>query len=149
VVALVLALLCGTPSGWGADSTDCRLESNVPQNIVKARLYRAFCGVGQPIVLVDSLPATAGVEVCFSVDTTACVSYFISTVNAAGLESCKVGESYPRVVGVGYPALGPERKVEWIDATGRRLLSPPTTRGVYWKREWGNGKWRSRKIIVM
>jgi len=147
--ALVLAVVCGTASGWGADSTgNCALEDQShPQSIVRQKLYRAFCGVGQPIVLVDSLPAAVGIETCFQADTLSCVTYWMTAVNGAGMESpCRAAISFPRVVGVGNPAsAAPESGDRYFDLAGRRLPHPPETPGVYWLKKPG----KQARLVVL
>lgn len=149
MLALVLALVCGTASGWGSSPSDCQVEDlSSPQNIVTAKLYRALCGGSGMPVLVSSMPATAGVEACFFVaDTSTCASYWITAVNAAGMESCLgQGLSFPRVVGVGYPAgAGPEKWERFYDLAGRRLPHPPETPGVYWLKAPGG---RARLVVI-
>lgn len=98
-----------------------------PQVIVKAKFYRAFCGVGQPIVLVDSLPASNGVRSCFPADTSVCVTYFMTQVDIEGQESCMNGAaiSFPQRVGVDpQPATftGPWQLI--IDVQSRRMELP-------------------------
>ena len=110
MIWLLLAAVCGTASGWGADSLgNCALEDQSrPQSIVRAKFYRAYCGGSGAPVLVDSLPAAVGVETCFQADTTACVTYWMTAVNGAGMESrCKAAISFPRVVGVPKPPAAP------------------------------------------
>lgn len=150
MIALICVLLCGTPSGWGADSLDCRLEDQAqPQNIAWARLYRAVCGEGGVAVRVDSAMAASGVETCFFIpDTSTCATYWITAVNGAGMESCfGAGWTFPRVVGVSNPNEVAERKWErYFDLSGRRLLSPPETPGVYWFKRQGK---KAKRVIVM
>lgn len=141
----MLAFVCGTASGWGADSLDCRLEDqSQPQSIAKARLYRAFCGgTGMP-VLVDSLPAASGVETCFTVDTLGCVTYFMTAVNGAGKESCMAGLSFPRVVGIPKPPAKPLHYPGILyDLMGRRVFGPLRS-GVYFENTQG-----VKRIVVI
>jgi len=146
LTTLLLATVCGTASGWGADSLDCRIEDqSKPQSIVRAKFYRAYCGgTGMP-VLVDSLPAAAGVETCFQADTTVCVSYFMTAVNGAGMESlCKAGISYPRVVGIPKPPAAPLHfPKRYYDLQGRRVYGPLKS-GVYFEKQDG-----VMKIVVI
>ena len=150
MIALLLTLLCGTPSGWGADSLDCRLEDqNAPQTIAWARLYRAVCGGTGVAERVDSAMAGSGVETCFFIpDTSTCATYWITVVNGAEMESCfGQGWTFPRVAGVDYPVMGvgPEGG-SYYDLSGRRLLSPPNAPGVYWFKRQGK---KAKRIIVM
>lgn len=149
MLALVLALVCGTPSPWAADSLNaCAEDQGRAAVIVEQKLYRAFCGVGQPTVLVDSLPGTVGVETCFTADTLACVTYFMTSVTAAGLESpCRAGISFPRVVGVGNPGVEALRGSgeRYFDLAGRRLPHPPESPGIYWLKAPGR---RARLVVI-
>lgn len=149
MIALLLAFLCGTPSGWGADSLDCRMEDqNAPQSIAWARLYRAVCGGDGMPMRVDSAMAGSGVETCFFIpDTSTCASYWITAVNGAGMESCfGTGMTFPRVVGVANPLNGGPESGSYFDLSGRRLLRPPDTPGVYWLKRQGK---KAKRIIVM
>lgn len=100
----LLVSVCGTPPGFARDSSNCALpDLGHPQVIVKVRLYRALrWGDGVP-VLRDSLPATGGIEACFTgIDSTIQATYWQRPVNVAGVESICDGPglSFPRTVDV-------------------------------------------------
>lgn len=150
---LLLVQICGTPPGFAADTLDCTLEDLLkPQQIAKVRLWRALrWGDGFP-VLIDSLGATAGVEVCFTVPDTLQATYWLQPVNALGIGSCLgPGLSIPQTVGVGYPSgesVGAGEEERFYDLSGRRLPHKPDRPGWYWVRKWRDGKPVTSKILV-
>lgn len=144
---LLLVQVCGTTPTWGADSLDCTMEDpSKPQQIAKVRLYGAFCGGDGMPVRVDSLGATAGSQVCFTVPDL-CATYWLAVVNGVGLESCHGGGITVGVptVGVANPEEPGRPEVYWYDLSGRRLVGAPTSPGWYWKKAKGQG---AKKILV-
>lgn len=139
----MLAVLWFTTPSYGADPSGCPGEdTTVVQNVVLARLYRADCGIGSWYLVREKTTATAHEE-SIAVDTTGCMTYGVTTVNAAGLESsisCMPVISFPRQVSV-EPL--PIEKSELFDLAGRRV-SGPLRKGVYFQRV--NGK---KRVVVV
>jgi hypothetical protein len=140
--------LCADAPLWGADSVDCALpDFRYPQNIVYARLYRTlYNDVSQP-TLVQQIVTTSGATFCFPVDTTLDASYWVTTVNVMGKESCRSQGITLGVPNVGVDGVGIEAgPPEYYDLIGRKLKSPPTAPGVYFVRR---GKATPKRLIVL
>lgn len=147
---LLLVQICGTPPGFAADTLDCALEDLLkPQQIAKVRLWRALRWSYEHPVAIDSLGATTGLEVCFTVPDTLQATYWIQVVNSEGIGSCLgPGLSIPQTVGVGYPSgesVGPGEEERYYDLSGRRLPTKPTQPGIYWLKPKGKA---ARRILV-
>lgn len=89
---------------WGADPDSCEVPwPGQVQNLVTLRAWRALCGSsGMPVLVRSRTPGTAGAGDTLEVPGD-CATWWVTFVNARGLESC-LGRGYT----VGIPPVGVE-----------------------------------------
>lgn len=138
-----------TPS-FGIDTlaNDCATpDSTIPQNIVLLKVWSARCHVGGHPILMRSRATSTGVADTIIVPSRVpedCATWWVSFVNARGLESC-----FSNGATVGIPPTGVDERAsddasEWpgakpgetFDLRGARLSTPicDLPDGVYFRR---------------